>query len=166
VIFCDGVASAQNPWFRNLPFAPNKGEMLLIEAADIPSTHIFKRGMSLVPWKENIFWVGSSYEWEFEHERPTGIFRDRTKVLLDQWLKTGFKIIDHRAAVRPATIERRPFAGFHPQYPSLGIFNGMGTKGCSLAPFFAQQLAQHIRHHTPLQPEVDIKRFERVVRRN
>jgi glycine/D-amino acid oxidase-like deaminating enzyme len=165
IIFCDGVSSASNPWFKNLPFAPNKGEMLLINAPEIPASHIFKRGMNLVPWKENTYWVGSSYEWEFENDQPTMAFRERTEGLLRHWLKTPFTIIDHRASIRPATIERRPFVGFHPQHNVLGIFNGMGTKGCSLAPYFANQLVQNILNRSPLHPEADIKRFSRILMR-
>ena len=166
VIFCDGISSAKSPWFGNLPFAPNKGEMLLIEAADIPSENIFKRGINLVPWKENLFWVGSSYEWDYEHDQPTEAFRERAEAGLKSWLKVPFKIIDHRASVRPATLERRPFVGFHPQHPSLGIFNGMGAKGCSLAPYFAHQLVQHLQYGSPLHPEADVQRFKRILMRN
>lgn len=165
IIFCDGVSSAINPWFSNLPFAPNKGEMLLIEAPGLPAENIFKKGMTIVPWQKNIFWVGSSYEWDYDTDEPTDLFRERTEAILKHWLKIPFKTIDHRASVRPATIERRPFVGFHPQFPSLGIFNGMGTKGCSLAPFFANQFVVHIHHQSPLHPEADIKRFQRVLMR-
>jgi glycine/D-amino acid oxidase-like deaminating enzyme len=82
---------------------------------------------------------------------------------LKQWLKAPFKILFHKAAIRPATIERRPFVGFHPQFQNLGILNGMGTKGTSLAPFFANQLAQHLVHGFPLMNEVNISRFNRIL---
>jgi glycine/D-amino acid oxidase-like deaminating enzyme len=75
IIFCDGIASFNNPWFANLPFAPNKGEVLLVEANEMPASHIFKKGINWVPWKDNIFWVGSSYEWNFESDQPTTVFR-------------------------------------------------------------------------------------------
>jgi FAD dependent oxidoreductase. len=166
IIFCDGVNAANNPWFKNLPFAPNKGEMLLINAPGLPTGNIFKQGMILAPWQQDVFWVGSTYEWDFENDQPTAAFREKAKALLKSWLKLPFTIIDHRAAVRPATLERRPFVGFHPQYNSVGIFNGMGTKGCSLAPFFANQLVQHIIHRTPIHSEADVKRFQRVLSRN
>jgi hypothetical protein len=39
----------------------------------------------------------------------------------------------------------------------------MGTKGTSLAPFFANQLTQHILFDTPITPEADIKRFTRIL---
>lgn len=163
IIFCDGIESFKNPWFANLPFAPNKGEVLLVEAEEMPTQHIFKKGINWVPWRKNIFWVGSSYEWDFESDQPTDVFRERTMATLQHWIKRPVRLLEHTAAVRPATLERRPFIGFHPVHAAIGIFNGMGTKGCSLAPFFAPQLVQHIQHQAPLQPEVDVQRFRRVL---
>ena len=165
IIFCDGIHSFENPYFKNLPFAPNKGEVLWIEAPDLPSSHIFKKGINIVPWSKNVFWVGSSYEWEFENDQPTEIFRERTLSVLKHWLKVPFTLLDHKASIRPATLERRPFVGFHPLHSSVGIFNGMGTKGCSLAPFFAQQLVANLQEQKPIHPEADIKRFARVLSR-
>ncbi|MFM9911313.1 MAG: NAD(P)/FAD-dependent oxidoreductase [Chitinophagaceae bacterium] len=165
IIFCDGIASFQNPFFSNLPFAPNKGEVIWIETTDLPTTHLFKKGMNLVPWTKNIFWIGSSYQWEFENNEPTHSFREQTSAQLKHWLKVPFKIIDHKAAVRPATLERRPFVGFHPMHSSIGILNGMGTKGCSLAPFFSNQLVEHLLHQTPIHAEASIHRFARILSR-
>ena len=163
VIFCDGAASASNPYFNLLPFALNKGEVLWIESKDLPNTNIFKQGLNLVPWEDDIFWVGSSYEWEFKNELPTESFREKTMANLKRWVKVPFTLIDHRASLRPATLERRPFAGFHPTYKNIGIFNGMGTKGCSLSPFFAKQFVDHIVQGTPIQPDVEISRFKNIL---
>jgi glycine/D-amino acid oxidase-like deaminating enzyme len=60
-------------------------------------------------------------------------------------------------------LERRPFVGLHPQQPALGILNGMGTKGASLAPFFANQLTSHLVHNFPIHDEADIKRFTKIL---
>ncbi len=103
---------------------------------------------SLIPWSGDIFWLGSTYLWEFDNVDPTPGFRQFAETWLKQTVKLPCKVLDHKAAVRPATPERRPFVGFHPLYPKVGIFNGMGTKGCSLGPFFAQQLAKHLRNGT------------------
>lgn len=165
IIFCDGKASAENKYFEKLPFALNKGEGLLVEIRDIPQKTVFKKGISLVPWKENIYWVGSSYQWEFRDDQPSENFRSSTESWLKNSLRVPFKIIDHFAAVRPATLERRPFAGVHPLYPPIGILNGMGTKGCSLAPFFAKQLVEKITGKGAIDPLADIKRFERILMR-
>ncbi|MFT3825058.1 MAG: FAD-dependent oxidoreductase [Chitinophagaceae bacterium] len=163
IIFCDGLAAATGPFFSLLPFAPNKGEALLVRIPGLPDNFIFKKGMNLVPWKDDIFWIGSSYEWNFTHDQPSDIFRERMTAALRQWVKAPFELLEHKASVRPATLERRPFIGFHPLHPAVGIFNGMGTKGCSLGPFFAKELAAHLKHQTPLHPEVDIQRFRRIL---
>ena len=166
MIFCDGAAGSENLYFNLLPFAPNKGEVLWIECTDLPATNIFKYGINLVPWKENIFWVGSSYDWKYKNDLPTDLFREKTSAILKRWLKIPFQIVDHQASIRPATLERRPFVGFHPVYKNIGIFNGMGTKGCSLSPFFAKQFVDHIVHDLPLQTEVDILRYRNILSKN
>lgn len=164
IIFCDGNGSVTSPWFARLPFAPNKGEILLAEIPDLPSTTIYKRGMMLVPLAAPAqWWIGSNYLWDFDETAPTTEFRLKTEQLLKDWLKIPFKITEHLSGIRPATLERRPFVGMHPHYPAIGILNGMGTKGCSLAPFFANQLVRHLVSGESISPEADIKRFTRIL---
>ena len=165
IIFCDGSNAAQNPYFKNLPFALNKGEAILFEAAGIPSSHIFKKGMMLTSAGKDLYWIGSNYLWEFSDDDPTEQFRIQTELLLKTWLKIPFKIVDHKASIRPANIERRPFVGFHPVHKNVGILNGMGTKGCSLAPYFAKQLVDHFIYGTGILPEAAIKRFSKILMR-
>ena len=169
VIFCDGIEGFHRPWFNLLPFSPNKGEALIAHipplSPEAPPKTMFKRGISLIPLGNDLYWVGSSYEWSFKEEGPTAAFRSKTEGILRNWLKVPFTIVDHLAAIRPATLERRPFVGFHPVYPALGILNGMGTKGCSLAPYFARQLANHLTQGSPIHPEADVRRFTRILSR-
>ncbi len=84
---------------------------------------------------------------------------------LKYWLKIPFEIADHLASVRPANMERRPFVGLHPKYSSVAILNGMGTKGCSLAPFFARQLTDNLTEGKPIYADADVKRFEKILAR-
>jgi glycine/D-amino acid oxidase-like deaminating enzyme len=165
IIFCDGNNSASNPYFKQLPFAPNKGEVLIADIPDLPPTNIYKKGMMLAPLSTGMWWAGSDYKWEFDNPNPTAEFRQKTEQLLKSWLKVPFKIVSHLSGVRPATLERRPFIGLHPLHPNVGILNGMGTKGCSLAPFFARQLVQKMLNGSPILPEADINRFARVLAR-
>jgi glycine/D-amino acid oxidase-like deaminating enzyme len=165
IIFCDGKSSAQNPYFEKLPFALNKGEGILVEIKGLPAHLSYKKGMSLIPCRENIFWLGSSYEWEFSNELPSQKFRENAESWLNHTLKLPYTILEHFAAVRPATLERRPFVGFHPGFPQIGILNGMGTKGCSLAPYFANQLVENIKGEGNINPLADIARFEKILSR-
>ncbi|HET9744094.1 MAG TPA: FAD-dependent oxidoreductase [Chitinophagaceae bacterium] len=165
IIFCDGINSAENPFFKNLPFSLNKGEAIILESTGIPSDHIFKKGLMLTAIDRNVFWIGSNYQWEFRDDKPSEHFRQQTATLLRNWLKVPFTIIDHRASIRPANIERRPFVGLHPAYKNMGILNGMGTKGCSLAPFFARQLVDHLLYKKDILREADIIRFSKILAR-
>lgn len=170
IIFCDGVGSLDLPYFNKLPFTPNKGEALLVELEDLPANHIYKKGISLVPFPHfnqmanpRYFWAGSTYENIYDSPEPTKSFRDRTESQLRNWLKMPFKVLDHWAAIRPASVERRPFAGMHPLFPQVGILNGMGTKGCSLAPWLAKEFADHITMGSPINEEASINRFNRIL---
>lgn len=165
ILFCDGIASMENPYFKMLPFAPNKGEALIVEIKDLPNQAIYKNNMTIVPWKDQLFWVGSNYEWEFKDANPSMDFRNKMETALRQLLKIPFNVVDHIAGIRPANQERRPFVGLHPSYPAIGICNGMGTKGCSLAPYFAHQLIAHCEQGSPIHPEASLERFEQILKK-
>jgi hypothetical protein len=46
-----------------------------------------------------------------------------------------------------------------------GVFNGMGTKGCSLAPFFAHQFYSNLTDGTPIYADADVCRFRKALLR-
>lgn len=165
IICCEGTAGFKNPYFSKLPFTQNKGEVLIAAIKDLPPTHIYQQGIKIVPWREDQFWIGSSFDWKFTDVQPTEAFRKQVELQLGNWLKLPYKITDHWAATRPTTVEYKPFVGLHPAYPTVGIFNGMGTKGCSLAPYFARQLTGHLLDNTEILPEAAVQRFAKVLQR-
>lgn len=167
IIFCDGLNSFQNAFWSKLPFVANKGQALIVDIPGLSQNNIYKFGATtLVPWYDGLWWAGSSYENEFDDALPTEGFKQSAQSILQMVLKQGFTIVDHIASIRPACIERRPFAGLHPQYPQVGILNGMGTKGCSLAPYFAHQLTRLLTENIPMMPEADVQRFTKALARN
>ena len=166
VICCEGVAGFDNPYFKNLPYSRMKGEVIIASIPDLPRGNIYKQGINIVPWKDDLFWIGSTYEWDFKDVLPTPAWRKKVEEHLKYWLKLPFEIVDHLASERPANLERRPFVGLHPQHLSVGVFNGMGAKGCALAPFFAEQFSNYLIHQTPIYPEADVQRFEKALARN
>jgi len=74
-------------------------------------------------------------------------------------LSVDFKVIKHVAAVRPTVHDRRPLLGTHPEFPQLKVFNGLGTKGASLGPYWAKQMRKHLLEEMLLPEVVDIQRF-------
>lgn len=165
VIACEGPAGFDNPYFSRLPYSRNKGEAVLVAVPDLPRTHLFRQGYKVVPWQQELFWVGASFEWDFTEPGPTAAFLAAVRHRLDQWLKLPYRIEAHWAAERPATVGHRPFAGLHPLHPAVGVLNGTGTKGCSLAPYLAQQFCDHLLQGTSILPDADVQRFTRILSR-
>lgn len=163
IIFCEGAESPKNPWFGKLKFLPNKGEALLIQTP-LHTQDIIKKSITIVPLYDDIYWAGASFSWDYTDAAPTAEKRASLEESLRQVLKVPYTIQGHLAAVRPSGPDRRPLAGMHPRFPQVGIFNGMGSKGCSLAPWAAQQFTRHLLEAAPLLPEIDIKRFFNALR--
>jgi glycine/D-amino acid oxidase-like deaminating enzyme len=159
LIFCEGAGTVTNPWFGNIPFLLNKGEVLQVRIPGFSTPDIVKRSISLVPQGGDIYWAGATFAWDYPDEAPTPEKRAYLEDGLQQLLKVPYEVLEQQAAVRPSGTDRRPIMGLHPEYPVLGIFNGLGTKGTSLAPAMAAQFAAHILQNAPLQPDTDIKRF-------
>ena len=62
--------------------------------------------------------------------------------------------------MRPTVKDRRPLVGQHQNYKNLYVLNGLGTRGVMIAPYVANKLFQYIENDEPIDPEIDIKRYE------
>ncbi len=162
IIFCEGAQAIKNPFFSWLPFRLDKGELLLVEIPNLMLEKIFRNKLAIIPLpdKKNIYWVGATNDWHFSDDKPTPINYENLVSELHEILKIPFRVIAHQAAIRPTVRDRRPLIGLHPAHPSLGIFNGLGTKGTSLAPFWANHFVNFLLHNTLLDSEIDIKRIK------
>jgi len=160
LIFCEGFYGRNNPYFSWLPFNPVKGEVLRVKfKEDISLKEMINQGVFVIPLSDGRARVGATYSWHELDWVPT----TKGKLdLLEKYHKLMLADIDieeHLAGVRPATKDRRPLVGIHPKYTNLGIFNGLGSKGVSLAPYFAEQLVDFLVNKKELDPEVNINRF-------
>ncbi len=166
IIYCNGVQSAQSKYWKNLPFVRNKGQALIAEIHGLDKNYTYKFGnLSFTTWLNNLWWIGSSNELNFADEQPTEVFYHNTLKALRSILKIDFTIKEHLSSVRPAAVERRPFVGVHPLHNQLSILNGMGSKGCSLAPWFANELAAHLINKKTINVLADVSRYANVLKR-
>jgi glycine/D-amino acid oxidase-like deaminating enzyme len=158
VVFCNGFRAAETGLFTSLPWQIVKGEYLLVRIRDFYGDRIISGDTTLSPTSErDIYYAGATYQWHYETEAPTEQYLNEIIESLQKMLHVPFDVIAHGAGVRPSAKYRRPFIGFHPSHQHVGIFNGMGTKGISLSPYFAEQFAEHIANGTALLPELDVK---------
>jgi len=149
IIFCDGIGVRTNPYFNWVPVHPLKGETLTISLSEVPEV-IFNRGVYIVPSQgEKLFMVGATYD----PNDSTHEVSDTAKKELEEKLRDLIKI--------PFTINhQRPIIGPHPEFENLIIFNGLGTKGVSLSPYFSVQLTQWLEGHGEIPRDVNIERFK------
>ena len=159
LVFCEGHKARFNPFFRQLPFVVSKGEMLEIEMEMPKVFPIIKHRVYLAPLPSKRLWIGATYEWEHLNDTCTASAKNKLLALLDRSLDSPYTVHRQVAAIRPTVKDRRPFLGTHPEYPYLHIFNGLGTKGTSLAPYWASRLAAYLTEEKPLDTIVNIGRF-------
>ncbi|MDQ3047961.1 MAG: FAD-binding oxidoreductase [Bacteroidota bacterium] len=161
LIFCEGHNSVSNPFFSSLPFKLTKGEILTVKIPALGDLDtVINKGVFILPLGEQLYKVGATYEWNELDEKITEKGKSELVQKLEKVLRVSFEIVDHKAGIRPTVSDRRPLIGLHAEHPQIGIFNGMGTKGMMLAPFFAEQFADFLEHGTPIHPEADIARFK------
>lgn len=161
IIFCEGYKVLQNPFWKWLPLIPAKGEILTIECKGMPQEFILMSSIFLIPLGNNTFRAGSTFEWNFSNEQATQEGKNKIVDMLKNLLNIPFTIIDHRAGIRPTVKDRRPIIGSHPEHNHVYIFNGLGTKGVQLAPYFGDLFVKHLTGLSSLMEEVDVKRFSK-----
>ena len=160
IIFCEGYKALKNPYFSWLPFKLTKGEIITVSIPLLNELDkVINKGVFILPLGNHLFKVGATYEWADLADVPTNKGKAYLIDKLKKILKVPFEIVDHQAGIRPTVNDRRPLVGIHPQHPALGVFNGMGTKGVMLAPYFADRFFDFLEHEIPMNKEVDIIRF-------
>ena len=162
VIFCEGSGVRGNPWFRQLPLTPIKGEILTLEcpSLQLPRT-ILHRGKWLLPITENRFRIGATYDESDPAISPT----EKGKQELLEFARLliapqhTLEITQHTAGIRPCTRDFCPFVGSHPEVSGLHIINGLGSKGALLAPAMIRSFLAYLLRDEPLNQEINCARY-------
>lgn len=162
VIFCEGAAMRTNPWFDWAGLHPAKGETLLCQCAGLPlPPTLFHHKKWLLPYPNGQFRVGATYDENDLSHAPTDTNRaallDATQTALRGPRK--IEVVRHLAGIRPSTSDSRPMTGPHPEANGLYSLNGLGSKGATTGPAMARHLSDYLLNQTPIDPEVDIRRF-------
>ena len=165
VVFCEGWQAVKNPYFNWLPYRCAKGEILQLQsdaAADIPE-HIIHRGNWIMKCAEDQFRIGSTWDREHLDTAPTADARAELLGAVGNILRNAgeLRVVNHSAGVRPCTATTRPHLGKHPKFGALYSFNGFGSKGYALSPYFAEEFAEYLEGGKPLDSEADISRHVR-----
>lgn len=160
IILCKGVAESITTIGSKLPFNPVKGEILTVE---LPKSNNSEMAIAannyLIPVRDNIWKIGATYSWDLSDPNPTEKGKEELLKSLTKFTNEKILILNHQAGIRPAMKGRRPVVGWLKDFPNIGILNGLGSKGISMAPYLAKCLFDNIETGYPLPIETDIARF-------
>jgi glycine oxidase len=158
IIFCDGTSATANTFFDWLPFRPVKGELLEVNL-DARYPVILNRGVFVVEIGDGVYRIGSTYNNHDLSWEPTSEGKEYLLEKLKKLVDSEPVVQKHYAGVRPATADRHPIIGIHPTIETIGIFNGLGTKGVSLSPWFGKHFAGFLCGENELDSDVNISRY-------
>ncbi|MEY2924453.1 MAG: hypothetical protein RLZZ337_1001 [Bacteroidota bacterium] len=159
IVICQGYQMRENPLFNASLIIPNKGELIEIICPELNEEAICLGPVFIQPFGENRYRVGSTYTPNVSNTLPSPAQKMDLVEKLQKVLKLNFEVINHYAGVRPTTVDRKPILGTHKEYSFVHIFNGLGSKGASLAPFVAKHMVHHLLDGIPLPSEMDLARF-------
>ncbi|MEZ4916064.1 MAG: FAD-dependent oxidoreductase [Chitinophagales bacterium] len=159
IIFAEGYLIKDNPYFSFIPEHHTKGEALVVENKELDIDFVLNSYINITPSQNKQYYVGATYDWNDLSENTTAKKRAEMVEKWDRTTSLALNIVEQKVGIRPTTVDRRPLLGSHPKHNKMYVFNGMGTKGLSLAPYFARHLIEHIILEKPLLKEVNIARF-------
>ena len=160
IIFCEGTSVSINPFFSRLKFKHSKGEILKVNIPGLHTDDIINGEVFLLPTGSHHYIVGATYRWDELDENSTVEAREELLAKLETFLPSPVEIIRQQAGIRPIAHDRHPVIGLHPHHPSIGIFNGLGSKGALLGPWLARLMADLILGNTSFLPqETNVKRY-------
>jgi glycine oxidase len=144
LVFCEGASGASSPWFGQMGIKPNKGELIDIAVDGLPEKSIMRCSLNLLPLGKGKFRAGATYCNDPVNDIPSRKGLDELTGRLREFVNLPFRIIAHRAGLRPASRNRKPVTGSHPRFPNLSVLNGLGSKGVLQAPYHAWILADQL----------------------
>lgn len=159
LILCNGIGINQWKGFECLDLIPNHGQVLDIEIANLEVDAIVNFGQFLLPYGNNKFRLGATYNWNEVPDEPTEEAKDLLLSELKNRIQKEVNVESHKTGYRPTTRDRRPILGFSKENEKLGVFGGLGSKGVLLAPYFAKMFAKILTENSVIPKEVSASRF-------
>jgi len=158
IIFAEGAAAVNNPYFNVDCLIPKKGEYIVVKTSHLGLKSVLKGPIFVIPLGDDLYKVGAT----FDHHATTCEITEAGKAQLIESLKKiincPFEVVDQMAGMRPTVKDRRPLLGTISQ-ENIIFFNGLGTRGLGMAPLLSSQLYDFAEHQTTLPEEINIQRF-------
>ena len=160
IIFAEGMAVKENPYFSEIPVEANKGHHLEVKLSEkIEEDFTIKKKHFIFPLNENTYYYGGTYDREQTHHKIDDSAVEKLINALAEFYPNDFEVTQVKFGFRPTVKDRRPIVGNHPEFKNLYVFNGLGARGILNGNYFAINLYNHLDNGEEIHPEVDVKRF-------
>ena len=156
IIFCEGFRVIENDLFKNLPFAPARGEVIKIQSY---LKEALNNGSWHLPIEDQMAFIGSNWDHSNFICGPTERGKSEIFENCSFYDFRDNKIVKHLSGVRSGTRDRNPIIGEHHNEKNCFIFNGFGSRGTTTIPYYASKLIESLTNQKPIPKEVNLTRF-------
>ena len=161
IIFAEGMAVKENPYFSEIPVEANKGHHLEVKISEkIEDDFTIKKKHFIFPLNENTYYYGGTYDREQTHHKIDDSAVEKLTNALAEFYPNDFEVTQVKFGFRPTVKDRRPIVGAHSEFKNFYVFNGLGARGILNGNYFAINLYNHLENGEEIHPEVDLKRFQ------
>lgn len=161
IIFAEGMAVKENPYFSEIPVEANKGHHLEVKLSEkIEEDFTIKKKHFIFPLNENTYYYGGTYDREQTHHKIDDSAVEKLINALAEFYPNDFEVTQVKFGFRPTVKDRRPIVGAHSEFKNFYVFNGLGARGILNGNYFAINLYNHLENGEEIHPEVDLKRFQ------
>ena len=161
IIFAEGMAVKENPYFSEIPVEANKGHHLEVKLSEkIDDDFTIKKKHFIFPLNENTYYYGGTYDREQTHHKIDDSAVEKLTNALAEFYPNDFEVTQVKFGFRPTVKDRRPIVGAHSEFKNFYVFNGLGARGILNGNYFAINLYNHLDNGEEIHPEVDLKRFQ------
>ena len=161
IIFAEGMAVKENPYFSEIPVEANKGHHLEVKLSEkIEEDFTIKKKHFIFPLNENTYYYGGTYDREQIHHKIDNSAVEKLINALAEFYPNDFEVTQVKFGFRPTVKDRRPIVGAHSEFKNFYVFNGLGARGILNGNYFAINLYNHLENGEEIHPEVDLKRFQ------
>lgn len=156
-VSCQGVRERDSGPFARLNLHPARGDILAIQCDALELPHVVHGQAWLVPDARlaGRFRVGATYERGCGASPNPEAVRTQLEQRLQTFMMAPYHVLDQVSSVRPASYDKKPLLGRHPELGGMWVLNGLGSKGALLAPWCAQHLADAILKGCAVDPALD-----------
>jgi len=161
LIDCRGVGATKDLENHNLKIQSDHGEILTIKSNLQTQNMCVNRVKWLLPRGNHIYKLGATYKWNVSNSVPSDEGREELltsiKPIISSPVFDHFEIMNHETGLRPASKDRRPYAGKIKE--NTFILNGFGTRGVLIGPATAAHLVRYIFEDKELPKEINSARY-------